>query len=78
MLEKLNVLLTNDDILFFNEDFKKIPAVYLNKTNLDNDKNFNEDDPVTTIHVIHVRLLVWRSKFLKMQNTLKKKRYVKN
>ena len=37
--------------------------------NLDNDNNFDDDDPIT---VISVRLLAWRSKF-KKRKALKKK-----
>ena len=72
MLEKLdNALHANDDILFYSEDFDKvlfiafqihILATGIDKTNLDNDKDFNENDPDT---IIRVRLLAWRSKFKK-------------
>ena len=72
MLEKLdNALHANDDILFRNEDFVKatliasqrhILAIDIDKINLDNDKNFDQDDPGT---IIHVRRLDWRSKFKK-------------
>ena len=61
MLEQFDkALLVNDDILFFNEDFNKVTfianerhilAVDLDKINLDNDNNFDEDDPDTIIHV---------------------------
>ena len=72
MLEKFNkALLTNDDILFFNEVFNKVTfnanqrhivAVDLDKINLVNDNNFDENDPGI---IIHVRLLVWHSQFKK-------------
>ena len=39
-----------------------ILGVDLDKINLDNDNNFDEDDPDT---IIHVRLLAWHSKFEK-------------
>ena len=71
MLEKFHeVLLTNDDILFFDKDFSKVIffankmgifGVDFGKINLDDDNNFDEDDPET----IHVRLLAWRNKFEK-------------
>ena len=72
MIEKFHdALLANDDILFFNEDFNKviffanqmdILAVDLDKTNLDVDNNFDEDDPDT---IVYVRLLAWHNKFEK-------------
>ena len=72
MLEKLDYdLHANVDILFQNGDFDKIKfianqryilAVDLNKISLDNDNNFEEDDPST---IIYVRCLAWRSKFEK-------------
>ena len=78
MLEKLdNALHTNDDILFYNEDFDKVTfianqrhilAVDLDKIKLDSDNKFDEDDPDT---IIHVRLLAWHSKF-KKHKALKK------
>ena len=77
MLEKFNnTLRSNDDILFYNEDFDKVTfvanqkdilAVDFEKIILDN--NFDEDDPIS---IIHVRLLAWRSKFKKIK-VLKKK-----
>ena len=80
MLEQFDkALLVNDDILFFNEDFNKVTfianerhilAADLDKINLDNDNNFDEDDPYT----INARLLAWQSKFDKCKAlTLKKK-----
>ena len=79
MLETFhNALLDNDDILFFNQDFNKVTfianlihfiAVDLDKINLDEDINFDEDDLDT---IIHVRLLAWCSKFEKCQ-ALKKR-----
>ena len=65
------IIHANDDILFYNEDFDKvifianqrhILAIDLDKINLHNDNKFDEDDPVT---IIHVRLLAWRCKFKK-------------
>ena len=68
MLEKLHdSLLINDDILFFAEDFSKvilcanemgILGVDLDKINLDDDKNFYEDDLNT---IINVRLFAWHT-----------------
>ena len=64
-------------ILLFNKDFIKVTffanqrhilAVDLDKINLDND-DFDEDDCDT---IIHVRLLVWHSKFEKSK-ALKKR-----
>ena len=79
MLEEFDKdLLANDCILFFNEDFNKvpyianqkhIPAVDLDKINLDSDNNFDEDDPD---FIIHARLLVWHSKVEKCK-ALKKR-----
>ena len=64
MLKKFdNALHTNDGILFYNEGFDKfmfvadqrhILAVDLDKVNLANGNNFDENDPDT---IIHVRLL---------------------
>ena len=64
MVEKFdNASRANDDILFYNEDFDKVTfissqrhilAVDLDKINLHNDNNFDEDDSDT---IIHVRLL---------------------
>ena len=42
--------------------FSKAYLVDLDKINLDNDNNFDEDDPDT---IIHVRRLAWHSKFKK-------------
>ena len=68
MLEKLHdSLLINDDILFFAEDFSKvilcanemgILGVDLDKINLDDEKNFYEDDLNT---IINVRLFAWHT-----------------
>ena len=67
ILEKLdNALHANNDILFYNEDFKKviflalqghIVAADIDKIKLGKDNNFYA--------IIHVRLLVWRSNFEK-------------
>ena len=65
-------------IYSYNEDFDKVTfianqrhilPVDLDKTNLDNDNNFDEYDPCT---IIHVRLLALRSRF-KKHKTLKKR-----
>ena len=79
MLEKLdNALHANDDILFYNEDFDKVTlfachrhilAVDLDKVNLDDDKNFSEDDSDT---LIHIRLLAGHNGF-KKRKVLNKK-----
>ena len=68
MIEKFyNALLANNDILFFNYNLNKVTfianqrhilAVDLDKINLDNANNFDEEDPNT---IIHVRLLAWCS-----------------
>ena len=78
MLEKFdNALHANDDILSYNKNFDKVTfianqrhtlAVVLDKINLDND--FDEDDDPNT--VIHVRHLAWHSKFEKCK-VLKKR-----
>ena len=66
-----NAFNAHDDILFYNEDFDKVTfianqrhivAVDLDKTNLDNDNNFDEDDSNT---ITQVRLLAWLRKFEK-------------
>ena len=79
MLEKVdNVLHANEYIFFYNEDFGKIIfvanqrhilAVDLDKINLDNDNNYDEDDAGT---IIHARPLAWRSKFIKHKGFKKK------
>ena len=67
MLEKLHDSLLINDILFFAEDFSKvilcanemgILGVDLDKINLDDDKNFYEDDLNT---IINVRLFAWHT-----------------
>ena len=78
MLEKHNnVLHADDDILFYNKDFDKvifianqryILTVDLDKINLDNNNNFDEDDPDT---IILTRFLGWHIKFEK-RKALKK------
>ena len=54
-------------MLFYNKDFDKVTfianqrhifAVDLHEIDLDNDNNFDEDDPDT---IIHVRLVAWHS-----------------
>ena len=66
-----DALLTNDDILFFDEDFSKVIflvndmgifGVDPDNVNLDNDVNICEDDPEI---INHVRLLAWHDKFEK-------------
>ena len=78
MLEKFHdALNATNDRLSFHEDFSKVTflanqmgilGVYLDKNNLDEDNNFDEDDPET---IIHVRILALRNKFEK-RKTLKK------
>ena len=48
---------------------RHILVVDIDKINLDNDKNFDEDDPDT---IIHLRLLAWHSKS-KKNKALKKR-----
>ena len=48
---------------------RHILVVDLDKINLDNDKNFDEDDPDT---IIHLRFLAWHSKS-KKNKALKKR-----
>ena len=79
MLKKFHdALLANYDIVLFNEYFNKVIfmanqshflAVALNKLNLDEDDNFDEDDLDT---IIHSFTLVWRTIFEKCK-TFKKK-----
>ena len=83
MLEKLdNALRANDDILFYDEDFEKviiiacqrhILAADIDQINLDNDNNFEENNPDT---IFHVRLLTWCSKFKKHKTLKKNKRRI--
>ena len=80
VLEKFyDALLANDDILFFSEDFSKVTCftnevgilgVDLDNINLDNNNNFDEDNPET---IIHVRLLAWRNIFEKCKSFKKDK-----
>ena len=70
VLEKFHdALLACDNILFFDKDLSKVTCfanevgilvVDLDKINLDDDKNFDEDDSET---IIHVKILAWRNKF---------------
>ena len=62
-----DALLANNDILF-SDDQMCIVGVDLDKINLDNDNNFDEDDPET---IIYLRLLAWCYKFEK-RKALKK------
>ena len=81
MLEKChNLLLANDDILFFNEDFNKV--TFLAKTYpcsrswynyLDQDNNFHEDDTVT---ILYIKLLDWCSNFEKRKALKKNKQRI--
>ena len=69
MIKNLNDdLLSNDDIIFGNEDSNSVTllsdemgclSVDLNNINLD-DVNFDEEDPET---IIHDRLLAWCNRF---------------
>ena len=61
------------DKVFFIAFQIHILATDIDKNNLDNDKDFNEDDPD---NIIRVRLLAWRSKFKKRK--VLKKRLAKN
>ena len=73
-----DALLTNDDILFSDEDFSKVTFFLMkwvfifnadfDEINLDNDKDFDKGDPET---IIHIELLTWHNKFEKPK-TLKK------
>ena len=64
MFERLdNTLHAKDDILFYNEHFEKVTfianqrhilAIDLDKINVANDNNFDEDDPDTITHVRHL------------------------
>ena len=73
-----NALHANYDILFYNEDFDKVTFVAcqrhilvadLDKANLDNDNNFDENDLDT---ITHVRYLAWCSKFKKCKALIKR------
>ena len=76
MLENFdNALLANDDMLFSNEYFNNSPLLLIKYKfllqiliNVHNNNNFYEDDPDT---IIHVRLLVWCSKFEKRKTSTK-------
>ena len=74
-----NTLHANDDILFYNDNFDKVTfianqghiyAVELDKINLNNDNNFDKDDPDT---IIHVKFLAWCSKFKSAKHLKKDK-----
>ena len=74
MLEKFDdALNANDDTLLFDEDFSKATSfanrVDLDKINLDDDNDFDVDNPET---IIHVRLLAWGHKFEKRKALEKK------
>ena len=79
MLETFHdALLANGDILFFDEDVSKVTffakeksilGVDLDKINLDEYNNFNEDDLET---IIYVRPLTWCNKF-EIRKALKEK-----
>ena len=69
MLEKFNdALQANVDILTFFSNQMGILGVDLDKINLDDDSNFDEDDPETIFHVI---FLAWHNKFEKCKAFLK-------
>ena len=79
MFEKFDKsLLTDNDILFFNEDINNVTfianqrhilGVDLDKVNLDNDNKFDENDPNTTVHV---RLLAFPGKIEKSKALIKR------
>ena len=79
MFEKfVKSLLTDNDILFFNEDINNVTfianqrhilGVDLDKVNLDNDNKFDENDPDTTVHV---RLLAFPGKIEKSKALIKR------
>ena len=72
MLKKFyELLITDDDVLFCNEDFSKVSfyanqmdilGLCLDKINLNDDNNFYKDDPDIIINVI---LLAWHNNFEK-------------
>lgn len=64
MLDKLDNVLQANVALFYNEDFDKVTFVAgeLDKIDLANDNNFDEDGPDT---IVYVRLFAWHSKFKK-------------
>ena len=72
MVKKVHdALVANDDIFIFDKDFRKVTffanemgvlGVDLDKINLDDDNNFDENGSET---IIHVRLLAWHKKFEK-------------
>ena len=69
MLKKLDdVVLSNDNIVFINEDSDNVTifsddmglnTLCLGKINLDDD-NFDDDDPDT---IVHVRLMDWCNRY---------------
>ena len=74
VLEKFHdTLHANDVILLFDEECSKVTllgnqmgilGVDLDKINLDDDINFDEDDPEA---IIHIRSLAWRNKSEKLE-----------
>ena len=66
-------MLLNSDLLLIKDIFFLLILIKL--INLDNDNNFDDDDPIT---VIYVRLLAWRSKFKKRKALKKKDKQIVN
>ena len=62
----LTVLYADDNILYFNEDSGNVifscNEMGILNIDLNNDTNYNEDDPET---IIHIKLLAWLIKFEK-------------
>ena len=66
-------MLIKSDLLLIKDIFFLLILIKL--INLDNDNNFDDDDPIT---VIYVRLLAWRSKFKKRKALKKKDKQIVN
>ena len=67
--ELFTALYADENILYFNEDFgnvvfscNEMSILIIDLNNINLDKNFDEDDPDT---IIHIRLLAWYIKFQK-------------
>ena len=73
--ELFTALYADENILYFNEDFgnvvfscNEMSILIIDLNNINLDKNFDEDDPDT---IIHIRLLAWYIIFQK-RKVLKK------